>query len=201
MANDSLLMIFVKNPVLGKVKTRLAKVLGPEDALQIYKKLLVVTQKATGKLPVDKAVFYSDEIENNDGWDDQSFQKYAQQGSDLGKRMFNAFKLAFGKGYKNVVIIGSDSPGITSKIITKAFDALKTNQVVIGPSHDGGYYLLGKKQMMAVLFKNKRWSRKMCCRIRSKTFGSKTCPTTCSKSWWMWILQRTWNWWTFGRTY
>ncbi|HYV90687.1 MAG TPA: TIGR04282 family arsenosugar biosynthesis glycosyltransferase [Chitinophagales bacterium] len=153
-----LLMIFVKNPVEGKVKTRIAKTMGPEKALEIYLLLLEHTHHVSKNLAVDKAVFYSDEITTGDVWDSGKFQKYKQEGSDLGKRMLNAFKFAFGKNYRKVVVIGSDCFDLTPKIIKQAFAALPQNNFVIGPTHDGGYYLLGMTALHTTLFKNKRWS-------------------------------------------
>jgi len=153
-----LLMVFVKNPVEGKVKTRLAKTMGPEKALEIYLQLIAYTHKVSKDLTVDKYVFYSDEVIKEDLWDQGGFQKYKQEGSDLGKRMFNAFKLAFSKNYNKVVVIGSDCFDITPKIIRKAFDALPHDNFVIGPTQDGGYYLLGMTALHASLFKNKKWS-------------------------------------------
>lgn len=156
--HDSLLMIFVKNPVPGKVKTRLAKTMGEEKALEVYLQLLQHTHKVTQKLAVDKAVFYSDEVMTGDIWEETNYQKFVQEGSDLGKRMVNAFKNAFSKGYRKAIIIGSDCFDITPKIINEAFAALPANNFVIGPSHDGGYYLLGMATLYAAVFKNKRWS-------------------------------------------
>ena len=151
-------MIFVKNPVEGKVKTRLAKTMGAEKAFKIYLELLEHTHRVSKGLAVDKAVFYSDEILTGDVWDGGNFQKYKQEGSDLGKRMFNAFKFAFSKNYRKVVVIGSDCFDITPKIIKQAFDVLPQNNFVIGPTHDGGYYLLGMTALHTTLFKNKKWS-------------------------------------------
>ena len=158
MKHDSLLIIFVKNPVQGKVKTRLAKTMGEQKALEIYLQLLKHTHKATFKLNVDKAVFYSDNIETGDIWDDGNYQKFVQEGSDLGKRMLNAFKSGFGKNYRKVIIIGSDCFELTPRIVNEAFEALPHNNFVIGPTHDGGYYLIGMVSLYAALFKNKRWS-------------------------------------------
>lgn len=151
-------MIFVKNPIPGKVKTRLAKTMGDKKALEIYNILLQQTHKVTEKLAVDKAVFYSDEIIKDDIWEESNYQKYVQEGSDLGKRMLNAFKSAFHKGYRKAIVIGSDCFDLTPKIIKDAFDALPQNNFVIGPTHDGGYYLLGMATLYATIFKNKRWS-------------------------------------------
>ncbi|MFI5134354.1 MAG: TIGR04282 family arsenosugar biosynthesis glycosyltransferase [Chitinophagales bacterium] len=155
---QELLIIFVKNPVPGKVKTRLAKTMGAEKALQIYNELLEHTHRITKKLPMDKAVYYSDEVTMGDIWDKGNFEKMVQEGSDLGKRMLNAFKNSFQKGYRKVVIIGSDNFEITSKIILEAFESIPQNNFVIGPTHDGGYYLIGMMALHASLFKNKKWS-------------------------------------------
>ena len=158
MMTPELLIIFVKNPVEGKVKTRLAKTMGAQKALEIYEQLISHTHHVAKDLKMDKAVFYSDEIITYDVWEIKKFQKHRQEGSDLGKRMFNAFKLAFSKAYRKVVIIGSDCFEITPKIIRSAFDAMPQNNFVIGPTHDGGYYLLGMMALHASLFKNKKWS-------------------------------------------
>ena len=151
-------MIFVKNPVPGKVKTRLAKTMGADKAFEIYQELLEHTHRVTKNLAVDKAVMYSDEIITGDIWDKGNYEKWDQEGSDLGKRMLNAFKNAFQKGYRKAVIIGSDSFEITSKIISEAFEAIPQNNFVLGPTHDGGYYLIGMTALHTPLFKNKKWS-------------------------------------------
>lgn len=158
MMSNELLMIFVKNPVEGKVKTRIAKTMGAAKALKVYEELLEHTLQITKGLPMDKAVFYSDEVIADDIWDKNKFQKYKQEGSDLGKRMLNAFKFAFGKSYRKAVIIGSDCFDLTPKIIKQSFDALPQNNFVIGPTHDGGYYLIGMMALHTTLFKNKKWS-------------------------------------------
>ena len=151
------LIIFVKNPVLGKVKTRLAAGIGDEKALEIYRQLLAITQTAAARSSCTRHVFYSDEIEN-DIWDDDKFNKHIQEGNTLGDRMNNAFEKVLALGAKNAVIIGSDCPQITTEIIDQAFDNLKEKDVVIGPAKDGGYYLLGMKELQSVLFENKEWS-------------------------------------------
>ena len=172
MNSDNLLMIFVKNPELGKVKTRLASTIGEEKALEVYKTLLAHTSTIVNSIGFDKAVFYSDSITHNDLWNNEKFQKYLQQGEDLGEKMLSAFTFAFAIGYKNVVIIGSDCIQLTAKIIEEAFELLipaclpagqagpadRSNDVVIGPAKDGGYYLLGMNKLYKELFQNKKWS-------------------------------------------
>ncbi len=155
--SKNLLLIFTRNPELGKVKTRLAKTIGDEAALNIYKFLLAHTKQVTQNLSCDKAVYYSVKIRENDIWDATTYQKHQQEGSDLGMRMYNAFQQAFSSGYEKIVIIGSDLPDITSKHINEAFEKLNSNDVVIGPAEDGGYYLLGMKKLHATVFQHKNW--------------------------------------------
>ncbi|WP_028888677.1 TIGR04282 family arsenosugar biosynthesis glycosyltransferase [Tenacibaculum ovolyticum] len=155
--SKNLLLVFTRNPELGKAKTRLAKTVGDETALTIYKFLLEKTKEVTANLNCDKAVYYSVKIRDNDTWDKETYQKHLQKGEDLGVRMQNAFQNSFDKNYDKVLIIGSDLYDLTPAIIENAFDKLNTNDVVIGPAEDGGYYLLGMKKMHAAVFKNKEW--------------------------------------------
>lgn len=152
------LLIFVKNPEVGKVKTRLAATIGDEAALAIYQQLLLYTASATEYLVVDKFVFYSGHKEEEDIWNNKHFFKEVQHGNDLGERMKNAFSITFGKGYERVVIIGSDCPDITEVRIESAFSELDSAEVVMGPTEDGGYYLMGMKKLYPELFENMRWS-------------------------------------------
>ena len=156
--SQSLLIIFYRNPQLGKVKTRLAATLGPGKTLEVFKALAAHTRTIAEMLTCDKTVYYSEAIENSDLWPGENFMKRLQQGEDLGKRMQNAFREAFKEKYNSVCIIGTDCAELTFEIITKAFQALDTADAVIGPARDGGYYLLGMKQMLPAVFENKRWS-------------------------------------------
>ena len=153
----NLLLIFTRNPELGKAKTRLAKTVGDETALEIYKFLLQKTRDISSKVNADKAVYYSVKVRDNDIWEASLYQKHQQKGEDLGNRMQNAFTNGFNAGYKKVLIIGSDLYDLSSKNIDKAFDELENNDVVIGPAKDGGYYLLGMKKLHTSVFKNKNW--------------------------------------------
>ncbi len=152
------LIIFVRNPELGKVKTRLAATLGQEKALEIYQQLLAHTLNVTKNIAVQKFVFYDGSILKQDLWRKNGYHQLLQKQADLGKKMHNAFETILEKGFNKVVIIGSDCIELTQEIILKAFDLLKTNDVVIGPANDGGYYLLGIKKLYPQLFINKQWS-------------------------------------------
>ena len=103
-----LLMIFTRPPVLGKVKTRLAADIGDEAALNIYNFLLKHTVSVTQDLEVVEQVYYSEEIIENDIWDNDHYEKKLQRGNDLGERMQNAFEHGFSNGFENIIIIGSD---------------------------------------------------------------------------------------------
>jgi rSAM/selenodomain-associated transferase 1 len=155
--NKNLLLIFTRNPELGKAKTRLAKTVGDETALEIYKFLLERTRNISSKVNADKAVYYSVKIRENDIWNSEIYQKHQQFGEDLGIRMQNAFKNGFEVGYKKVMIIGSDLYDLSEKNIEKAFVELDQNDVVIGPAEDGGYYLLGMNSLQTAVFENKEW--------------------------------------------
>lgn len=151
------LIIFTRNPELGKCKTRLAATIGDESALEIYKYLLQHTAKLSEKVKADKYLFYSESIKREDIWDATIFNKKLQQGNDLGERMENAFTELFELGYEKVIIIGSDLLDLSSDDVNEAFDFLNENDTVIGPAKDGGYYLLGMKNMHSKVFKNKEW--------------------------------------------
>jgi rSAM/selenodomain-associated transferase 1 len=155
--NKNLILVFVRNPELGKVKTRLAKTIGDKDALKIYTILLQHTESVLHKVSSDKVVYYSEEIQSNDLWDNALYQKKLQKGADLGARMQNAFETAFKDTYEKVVIVGSDLFDLNPNHIKEAFTALENHEVVLGPSLDGGYYLLGMKKMNPTVFKNKQW--------------------------------------------
>jgi len=151
------LIIFVKNPIQGKVKTRLAAEIGEAPALEIYKTLLKHThQVATNTQEVSISVYYADFVNNNDLWN--NFDKKLQEQQDLGSRMNHAIKSEMENGFQNIIIIGSDCLEINPQHIQKAFLSLKTNDIVIGPAEDGGYYLIGLKSLIPDIFKNKKWS-------------------------------------------
>ncbi|MFT4801436.1 MAG: rSAM/selenodomain-associated transferase 1 [Flavobacteriaceae bacterium] len=151
------LIVFTRNPELGKVKTRLAATIGNQSALEIYKLLINHTVRTTSTINADKYVFYSENIQQNDAWNPNFFIKKLQNGNDLGERMKNAFDLLFKKGYQKIVIVGSDIYELNSQDIEDSFIALKKSSFVIGPAKDGGYYLLGMTQLNKKIFKNKNW--------------------------------------------
>ncbi|MCF7561220.1 TIGR04282 family arsenosugar biosynthesis glycosyltransferase [Sabulilitoribacter multivorans] len=153
--NKELLIVFVKNIKLGKVKTRLAKTIGDHGAFEVYKELVTVTENATKSISADVQIHFSDAVVETK-WKD--VYKTVQVGNDLGERMKNAFLKGFAKGYVRIVLIGSDLPDINKHHIENGLNSLKKNDVVFGPAEDGGYYLVGLTKMHNFIFENKPWS-------------------------------------------
>lgn len=155
--SDKALIIFTRNPQLGKGKRRLAASVGDQAAHKIYLFLLEHTRKVTAQVDAVRQVWYSEEAPEEDLWDKDKFDKFTQQGNDLGERMYNAFAKAL-ITFPKAIIIGSDLYDLSAKDIELAFDKLDHHDAVIGPAEDGGYYLLGfKNKQVSSVFANKNW--------------------------------------------
>lgn len=156
MQSENLLIVFAKNSVLGKVKTRLAKTIGDTEAFNVYRLLVEITETESLKMEnCDVHIHFSD-IVLKDSWPNS--EKFVQHGNDLGERMMNAFDASFKRGYKRVIGIGSDLPDLSAEIMTQGLKALETSDTVFGPSEDGGYYLIGLTKLIHEIFINKAWS-------------------------------------------
>ncbi len=162
----NILLVFIRNPQLGKVKTRLARTLGDEEALRIYHILLKKTRATALACKVERWLFYSDFITENDAWLHSDFQKKVQRTGGLGERMEAAFQMAFDAGAEKVAIIGSDTPDLTGDVLQDAFDLLDSSDFVLGPASDGGYYLIGMKALESSVFQGIEWSTET---VREKT--------------------------------
>ncbi len=154
---ENALIIFVRNLEKGKVKKRLAVSLGDDKSLEVYQYLLQYTKDISVSCKCSLFVFYSNYIHINDVFDDNVFSKHLQEGNNLGERMMNAFKKVFDLGCKNVCIIGSDCYELQTEMLNEAFEKLHKSDIVIGPSADGGYYLLGMSKLYPDFFVNKDW--------------------------------------------
>ncbi|RZN83006.1 MAG: glycosyltransferase [Winogradskyella sp.] len=168
--SDKALIIFTRNPELGKCKTRLAKSIGDAEALKVYKHLLQHTANVAKEVDAERFVFYSENIQQNDIWEDSFFNKELQQGNDLGERMKNAFEALFSKNFNKVIIVGSDLLDLDKNIVENAYQKLEENDAVIGPAEDGGYYLLGMKSLNINAFINKDWGTETVFRNTKKDF-------------------------------
>jgi rSAM/selenodomain-associated transferase 1 len=152
------IIIFVTNPVLGKIKPSLAETLGNERALEVYLDLLKHTSIECARVRADRFVFYSDELPDTDElFPDSDFIYELQEGHSLGERLLHAFDTVFDMGYTEVLYISSDCPDLSFDLLEKAFQSLSEYDSVIGPTKAGSYYLIGLKEFMPLLFENKVW--------------------------------------------
>lgn len=158
MINKTALIVFQKNEILGRVKTRLAATLGPEEALKIYQILIAHTHQVIQSIPADTYLFYSDYVPEKAEIKAPNFHPQVQKGKDLGDRMKNAFEFVFNYKYERVLIIGTDCATLKPTHIQTAIQKLDFVDVVIGPAEDGGYYLLGMKNLVPNLFSDMQWS-------------------------------------------
>lgn len=151
------ILIFCRNEIAGKVKTRIASAAGDARALNIYQRLCDITVEAVAPVDAYRIICYDTRIENDDRWNVCADDRWLQHGDDLGARMAAAFDGAFSEGFRKVVLIGTDCPQLTAAILSAAFAELDSNDVVVGPAADGGYYLLGFRNMKHDLFQQKVW--------------------------------------------
>jgi hypothetical protein len=138
-------MMFVRAPERGAVKSRLATSVGEDVALELYKCFVrdMVEMLARGRQPFTIFFHPPESRQRVVQWLGDKYTLLPQVGDDLGERMKNAFKMVFSEGLNYALLIGSDSPDLPSLLIDEAFASLKDHDAVVGPSHDGGYYLIG----------------------------------------------------------
>jgi len=158
LKNNPLVLVFCKNQILGKVKSRLALKIGQKKALIIYSELVNKTASIVNSLSAEVHLYYSDYIEENDNFNPLKIKKFIQKGKNLGDRIINALNISF-KKFSPVVIIGSDLWKLEISDIEDAFRILKNKNIVIGPSTDGGYYLIGMNYLDTKIFENKNWGQ------------------------------------------
>jgi hypothetical protein len=154
MTNKKALIVFVKAPIYGEVKTRIAQTAGDEIAAKIYRELLSYTLQLTSELNDISVFVYSNKV-----FQHSSFSKvFVQQGASLGDKMVNAFQEVFSLGFDKAVLIGSDCLEIDRDTILESFNVLENFDVVINPVTDGGYCLIGMKEGLKPIFNGIEWS-------------------------------------------
>jgi glycosyltransferase A (GT-A) superfamily protein (DUF2064 family) len=198
MSTKSALGIFFRIPAHGKVKKRLAAEIGDKEARKAYEYMLHETiKRVSGLRGIDLYGFYEGEIRSlnlssssgnpptpplekggkggfEKGGDFELIEKlplYSQKGAELGERMCNAIKWLFHKGYEKVSLVGADSPDLPISYVTDAFEKLDAYDVVIGPSEDGGYYLIGMNKPHEVIFEGIQWGHETV--LRDSICGAK----------------------------
>ena len=156
---DERLIVFVKAPRPGAVKTRLAKAIGAPAAAAAYRQLVAtLLNKLAGLGGVEVCFSPDDAAGEVQHWLKEGWSSSPQGDGDLGKRMQSAFQHAFRAGAKRVAIIGSDCPAVSVEDIREAWDGLQIHDVVLGPAADGGYWLIGSRQLQPDLFRDVCWS-------------------------------------------
>ncbi len=158
---DNVLIMVAKEPVPGLTKTRLCPPFTPVGAAGLYCCLLLDTLALMSRVEVadhtiaytpDKAQPYFEKLAPN------GFRLVPQQGADLGERLANALRYHFELGFQRVVIMNSDGPTLPLACLEEAFSELDRADITLGPSHDGGYYLIGMKRLYPELFQGIAWS-------------------------------------------
>ncbi|MGB0581786.1 MAG: TIGR04282 family arsenosugar biosynthesis glycosyltransferase [Limisphaerales bacterium] len=153
------LIIFVKAPRAGFVKTRLAATIGSETALETYETLVeIITTQLRSIENVDLHFVPADARDEVSGWLQEGWTASPQADGDLGEKLKTAFQQAFDRGFERVIIIGSDCPYVESSDIDEAEAQLEQHDVVLGPATDGGYWLIGLSNPAPTLFENINWS-------------------------------------------
>lgn len=161
-------LVFVKYPEPGRVKTRLAAVVGKEVAAELYRAFVedVMAMCRSVGAAITVMVTPVEALEEVGAWLGMTHHCRAQAGRDLGERMSNAFQDAFQAGFEEAVLIGSDLPDLPRRILEEAFRELRWNECVIGPAADGGYYAIGFRAggFHASVFQGVEWSTGSVCR-------------------------------------
>jgi uncharacterized protein len=159
------LIIMTRVPIAGMTKTRLMKILTGDECAEIHRCFLLDLFKMINELREIADIYVAYTPENSlyliediiPGFIDS----FPQEGYELGDRMDNAIQKLLNKGYSKVILIGSDIPSLQSEDIKKAYEELEDNDICLGPTNDGGYYLVGMKKRCKDIFGNDlKWGYK-----------------------------------------
>jgi uncharacterized protein len=156
------ILLFVKNPEPGRVKTRLAAGVGNRFAAEIYRAFVedVLAACLEAGVPVTVMVSPREAVEEVRLWLGSAHRYEAQAGDDLGERMSDAFRRVFDAGFGEAILVGSDIPDLRPEVLAEGFGALSVNHAVIAPAKDGGYYAVGFRSdgFQPAVFQGVEWS-------------------------------------------
>lgn len=183
---EAALVIFAKAPIPGQVKTRLCPPLTPDEAASLHGSFVLDALERSreagrhGPVPVDRFLACApptDHVFFKIMEERQKVRLLRQTGDDLGARMDQAFKEVFALGYQRALLVGTDVPSLPASYYGQAFSLLSDHDLVLGPSFDGGYYLIGLKRPIPDLFTGIPWSTDQVfslTRTRADALGLKT---------------------------
>lgn len=159
------LILMTRVPLSGCTKTRLMEILSADECAEIHKCFLMDLFNIFKFIKNDIDIFLTYTPENSFSVMEDLIPDYincfSQTGKDLGERMYNAFDYVFKKGYNRVALMGSDIPDIQPEEIKSSFKKLTNNDIILGPTLDGGYYFIGMKKTYKDLFNDKlKWGNK-----------------------------------------
>ena len=187
---EKCILVFIKSPGRGTVKSRLAAAIGEEQACRLYENFVLDLLGTLRKTAEDgnhtlKVCFYPPESGKTvSTWLGSRYEYSPQQGKDLGERMNNAFRESFIEGYRQILLVGSDIPDPPGKMINDGFASLERHCAVIGPTHDGGYCLIGFRSdcFLPDIFTGIPWStsevfEQTMARFRLRNFDVSILPT------------------------
>ena len=158
-ASAQALIVFLKAPRPGQVKTRLALTLGKRAACAAYRTLVdCLLQRIEPIKELELHYTPPGAGRTIRPWLRRGWSARRQSSGNLGRRMHHAFREGFRRGRRSIVLIGADCPWITPGDIRKAWKALETHDLVLGPARDGGYWLIGLKEPQPALFRQIPWS-------------------------------------------
>ncbi|MBW3541398.1 MAG: TIGR04282 family arsenosugar biosynthesis glycosyltransferase [Planctomycetes bacterium] len=167
---QTVLGIFAKHPVAGRVKTRLVSELGAEPSRQLYECFVRDVLEKFRARADRRIIGYTPATEEARAWfaraAGDSYELWPQPDGPLGERMATFFDHVRSQGPSRAVLIGSDSPTVPAEYIQRAFELLTRHDCVLGPATDGGYYLVGLKGRTPHVFEGIEWSS---CRVLSQT--------------------------------
>lgn len=157
---EAALIVFGKIPEANKVKTRLTTLLSPREAASLYEAFLLDAIDVYTALDADVRLYFSNSVNTVPSHlRPRKVSVFEQTGDGLGARMANAFAETFVAGYQQIVIIGTDHPTLPDAFIQQAFSLLEApRSIAIGPSDDGGYYLLGMNEFYSHVFQDMTYS-------------------------------------------
>lgn len=170
-------VLFVKYPEIGNVKSRLTSQIDDGLTVELYKSFILDHISTLRKIKTSLIICVQpgDKLEEFDKWLGADYSYIPQRGSDLGEKLKNAFRDTFSQGFKEAIVMASDSPDLPESVLLEAHRELKIHDVVIGPTIDGGYYLIGFKNtsFLPETFEDIRWSTSVVFKQTIEKFNKK----------------------------